>query len=282
MKIKASTSCAAVIGHPIEHSLSPILHNTIYRTLGLDIVYMAFDVSDDNLERAVEGLAALNFLGFNVTIPYKERIIRLLDRIDPIAAGIGAVNTVKVEKGQLIGYNTDGLGFLDSLKVNNIEWHQRSILIIGAGGSARAIGISLVEQEPKKIHILNRSMERAKQLAKDINEFAGYNLSSVVRDIPDNIDIIVNTTPLGMWPKTNQSPLDGYNFNPQTIVCDIVYNPYKTYLLKQAEERGCTTVKGIGMLIGQGVQAIEIWTGQEIHHSIIKSLYNEIHISLAK
>ena len=277
MNITANTSCAAVIGHPIGHSLSPGLHNKIYQTLGLDIAYMAFDITGDNFAKAVEGLGALGFIGFNVTIPYKEKIIDYLDLVDPTAAAIGAVNTVKVDKGRLIGYNTDGLGFLHSLNVDGVHTSQKRILIIGAGGSARAIGITLAQTKPNKIFILNRSKDRAKQLALDINELAGYSLSSATETVPVDIDIIINTTPIGMWPKVNETPLKGYSFNPKTVVCDIVYNPNITHLLKQASENGCSTVKGIGMLIGQGVRAIEIWTGAAVDDSVIKSVSDDLY-----
>ena len=276
MSITTNTNYAAVIGHPIGHSLSPMLHNGIYQRLGLDIVYMAFDIADEEFGKAVEGLGALGFLGFNVTIPYKEKIISFLDELDPVAAAIGAVNTVKFEKGKLIGYNTDGLGFLNSLRMHNIECKGKSVLILGAGGSARAIGISLVEENPKEILILNRNKSRGELLTRDINKFASHSLSAVVENPPDKVDIVINTTPLGMWPNVDASPLKGYVFHPSTIVCDIVYNPSKTLLLRQADEYGCITAGGIGMLVGQGVKAIEIWTGIRVDNQAVQLISNEL------
>ena len=276
MNITASIACAAVLGHPIAHSLSPELHNRIYQSMDLDIVYLAFDITRENFAKAVKGLGALGFIGFNITIPYKETIISYLDSIDPAAATIGAVNTVKIEGGKLIGYNTDGVGFLHSLNINNVICSQRRILILGAGGSARAIGIALVEQNPKEIVILNRSLDRAKKLAFDINEFAGRNISYAVSNAPQNVDIIINTTPLGMWPEVDKSPLEDYVFCPKTVVCDIIYNPYTTSLLKRASASGCFTINGLGMLVGQAVKAIEIWTGKKIDNSLIKLVYNDL------
>ncbi|MFY9178129.1 MAG: shikimate dehydrogenase [Caldicoprobacterales bacterium] len=276
MKIAASTSCAAVIGHPISHSISPELHNRIYQALGLDIVYLAFNISKDNFAQAIKGLGALGFIGFNVTIPYKETIIPYLDSIDPAAAAIGAINTVKIDNGKLIGYNTDGLGFLDSLTINNIYCSNRRILIIGAGGSARAIGICLIEHNPREIIILNRRMDRSKQLALDINKFAKRSIAKAVNSVPEDVDIIINTTPLGMWPNVEQSPLEGYVFNSKTVVCDIIYNPYMTTFLKRASGQGCLTVNGLGMLIGQGVKAIEIWADKKVDSSIITMVYDEL------
>lgn len=272
----ANTSYAAVIGHPIGHSLSPVLHNRIYQMLDLDIFYMAFDIVEENFEKGIDGLAALNFLGFNVTIPYKEKIIDSLDELDPMAAAIGAVNTVKVENGRLIGYNTDGIGFLNSLKMNNVVCDGKRILIIGAGGAARAIGISLVQENPRKILILNRNRNRGVQLSRDINEFANRNISDFVEHPKEKVDIIINTTSVGMWPKIDESPLKGYLFRSSNIVCDIVYNPSKTLLLQQAENFGCKTVGGIGMLVGQGVKAIEIWTGVRVDKKVVESVTKEL------
>src|SRR5699024_4042607 len=193
---------------------------------------------------------------------------------------IKAVNTVKIQNGRLLGYNTDGLGFLSSLKMHGVNCKDRTICILGAGGSARAIAISLVREKPKKIVIINRSKERGVALVTDINTFARTKLSSTRMDVPENIDIIINTTPLGMWPHIHANPLDGYKFNPKTIVCDIVYNPITTTLLKEAREANCLTVGGIGMLVGQGVKAIEIWTGKSIDESIIPLLCDDLEKSL--
>ncbi len=276
MIITSKTNHAAVIGHPIGHSLSPALHNSIYRKLGLDIVYLAFDVAKCDLKEAINGLRALGFVGFNVTIPYKEKIMGLLDELDPTALAIGAVNTVKIENGKLIGYNTDGLGFLSSLRMHNIECKDRSILILGAGGAARAIGISLVKENPREILILNRSKDRGQILVKDINKYADGNISYFVERAPIKVDIIINTTPLGMWPNVTENPLRNYVFQPDTIVCDIVYNPPTTLLLKRAKNSGCMTVDGIGMLVGQGIEAIEIWTGEKVDNSIVKQVIHEL------
>jgi shikimate dehydrogenase len=277
LTITSNTSYAAVIGHPIAHSLSPRLHNSIYDIEGLDLLYLAFDIPHGKLRSAVEGLCSLSFSGFNVTIPHKEEVMVFLDEIDPVAAAIGAVNTVKIKDGRMFGYNTDGLGFLNSLKGQNIECNGRSILILGAGGSARAIGITLAVENPREILILNRNRDRGEKLAMDINDYAGYGLSKTVVEAPEKTDIIINTTPLGMWPKVLDSPLAGYSFNPDTIVCDIVYNPLETTLLREAKKFGCKTVGGLGMLVGQGIKAVEIWTNKQIHDSTVRQVYDELY-----
>ena len=264
MEISPSTKLVGLIGHPVKHSLSPKLHNMIYRFLEIDMVYLAFDVIEQELSQAVKGLHALGFMGFNVTIPYKEKIIPFLDQMDDTAAAIGAVNTVKIEGTKLIGYNTDGIGFLDSLVKRAIYCKNKIITILGAGGSARAIGMYLSKEKPQQIIIYNRTYSRAENLARDINKFAGKQICRAAFEIPQKVDIIINTTPVGMWPHTEGNPLQGYPLDPKTIVCDIVYNPAMTQMLSYAQSRGCAIVGGKGMLIGQGIRAIEIWTGETI------------------
>jgi len=264
MDISPDTKLVGLIGHPVEHSFSPKLHNSIYSMLGLNMVYLAFDVIEQELSYAVRGLRALGFIGFNVTIPYKEKILPLLDQIDSNAEAIGAVNTVKIEGDKLIGYNTDGAGFLDSLTRRGIHCNNKNIVILGAGGAARAIGIYLAGENPSQMFINNRTSSRAEHLAKDINRFAGRQMCQTISSIPRDVDIIINTTPIGMWPNTHGNPLQGYSLKSDTIVCDIVYNPPMTEMLKYAQDAGCTIIGGKDMLIGQGVRAIEIWTGKTL------------------
>ncbi len=264
MEISPSTKLVGLIGHPVEHSFSPKLHNSIYSMLGLNMVYLAFDVRERELSYAVRGLQALGFIGFNVTIPYKEKILPLLDRIDDNAAAIGAVNTIKIEGNKLIGYNTDGAGFLDSLTRRGVSCKDKKIAILGAGGAARAIGIYLAGENPSQIFINNRTPSRAERLAQDINQFIGRSMCQAISSIPKDADIIINTTPIGMWPDIHGNPLKGYPLKSDTIVCDIVYNPPMTDMLKYAQEAGCTIIGGKDMLIGQGVRAIEIWTDKVI------------------
>lgn len=264
MEISPDSKLVGLIGHPVEHSFSPKLHNSIYSMLGINMVYLAFDVAERDLPYAVRGLQALGFIGFNVTIPYKEKILPFLDHIDNNAAAIGAVNTVKIEGDKLIGYNTDGAGFLDSLTRRGIHCANKSIVILGAGGAARAIGIYLAGENPSQIFISNRTFSRAENLALDINKFAGRQICQAVSSLPEDVDIIINTTPIGMWPNIQGNPIQGYLLKPNTIVCDIVYNPPMTEMLKYAKDIGCTVIGGKDMLIGQGIRAIEIWIGKTI------------------
>jgi shikimate dehydrogenase len=186
--ITANSRIAGLIGHPIAHSLSPQLHNHLYASLGLDMMYLAFDVKPDQLHAAVEGMLALGFVGFNITKPYKERIVDILDIIDPEAAIIGAVNTVKIQNGKLHGYNTDGPGLIEALKRENIEVEHKNVLVLGAGGSARSAGIYLAKENPASIRIWNRTPERAVILSDLINNYMDSVRAVPVIDIPSDVD----------------------------------------------------------------------------------------------
>jgi shikimate dehydrogenase len=264
MQITPGTKIVGLIGHPVAHSLSPVMHNHLYDTLGMDMAYLAFDVEPDRVASAVDGLCSLGFTGFNITIPHKEAVYRLLDRVDREAEIIGAVNTVKIEDGILTGYNTDGQGFIQSLQHAGIRIKGKKAALLGAGGSARSIGIYLAKENPDSIHIINRTFQKADTLAGIINEYKGYRLAYAVRDIPLDADIIINTTNLGMWPDVKGNPLHGYPLQSSAAVCDIVYNPRQTAMLQYAASRGCVTAGGIGMLIGQGLRAVEIWIGRQL------------------
>jgi shikimate dehydrogenase len=264
MQITPATKIAGLIGHPVAHSFSPALHNHLYGQLGLDMAYLAFDVQPEYVSSAVDGLSALGFIGFNITIPHKEAVYRLLDRVDHEAEMIGAVNTVKIEDGILTGYNTDGQGFIQNLNHSGIRVQGKKTVLLGAGGSARSIGIYLAKAEPESIQIVNRTYQRADTLAGIINDYKGFILAHAVKDIPKDADIIINTTNLGMWPDTAGNPLQGYPLQSRTAVCDIVYNPRQTAMLQYAVSRGCVTAGGIGMLIGQGLRAVEIWLGRPL------------------
>jgi len=264
MRITLATKIVGLLGYPVAHSFSPALHNHLYATLEIDMVYLAFDIEPTQVKAAVEGFRTLGFEGFNVTIPYKETVINMLDYVDEEARVIGAVNTVKIKNGELIGYNTDGQGFVHALKYNGFSVSGCNVTVLGAGGSARAICISLADENPNSITIVNRTFSRAVKLANLINDYKGKTLVAASRAIPHGADIIINTTSLGMWPNVKENPLDGTSLNPRTLVCDIVYNPLETAMLRYAASQGCKTCNGIGMLIGQGLRAVEIWMEKKL------------------
>lgn len=266
MKINSETRVYCVIGYPIEHSLSPIIHNAIFRKLKLNAVYLAFKTPPESLADAVKGLKSLGVCGFNVTIPHKVSIIPLLDQIDFLAEKIGAVNTVKNVDGKLIGYNTDGEGALKALKENNVSINDKKIVLVGAGGAARALAFTFANYI-KELVILNRTEEKSSSLAKLISK----NYSLKVRGLKLNeenlalelkdADILVNATSVGMYPNTEETLIPKELIKPKMVVFDIIYKPLKTKLLRDAKLRGAKVVDGLAMLIHQAAKAFEVWTG---------------------
>jgi shikimate dehydrogenase len=210
--ITARTKILCVIGHPIEHSMSPIMHNAIIQDLGLDFAYVAFDVRPENLKGAVEGFRALNVIGINVTIPHKETIINYLDEMDDVAQHIGAVNTIKNDDGNLIGRNTDGEGGKKALMDASCQISGKNFLILGAGGAAKALCYSLAK-DSNKIVIANRTEERAVKLAKEVKEQLGVNIEGkinnkrILKDELNKADVLINTTPIGMYPNVDNTPV---------------------------------------------------------------------------
>jgi len=267
--INTKTKLIGLIGNPLDHSFSPAMHNQAYEKNDLNYLYIPIEVDKKNIEKILIGMKNLGFIGFNVTIPHKINVMDYLDEIDPIAEKIGSVNTVKIENGKLKGFNTDGIGFIRSLKEEKkVDIDGKKILVLGAGGASRSISIVLAEKNAEKIYIANRTIEKAESLSKDVNEkvkkcseHLDLNNKDKIKGIIKEVDIIVNTTSLGMYPKIDESPLDKNILSSGKLVIDIVYNPSKTKLLKEAEEIGSDIHFGLGMLVNQGAEAFEIWTG---------------------
>ena len=254
-----------IMGHPIGHSLSPLMHTLAFQHHGLDAVYLPFSVAPDNLGTAVAGAAALGMGGFNVTIPHKETIMASLDEVTDEARAIGAVNTVHLKEGRAIGYNTDGAGFLLPLKNMETPVDQLDACILGAGGAARALAAALLGAGCPRLVIANRTVARAERLA---NELQSRHANAEIRSIgmPDAADaarqsgLVVNSTSLGMHRGDDAPLLDGC-LGPKHVVYDIVYRPLVTPFLQNATAAGATTIGGLDMLIGQGAAAFTIWTG---------------------
>jgi shikimate dehydrogenase len=273
MKITGKTKITGIYGYPVEHTLSPAMHNAAFEALGLDCCYIPFAVHPDLLSAAVKAVRALNLLGVNITIPHKEKVMPMLDTIDEEAAFIGAVNTIVSSDGQLSGYNTDGRGFMQSLSESGINVEDRNVLIIGAGGAARAIGYYLAHKA-KALCIYGRTRERAERLAADLKKVA-QNVSTLpaVSGAAD-FKVIINATPLGLR-EDDPLPLDPVLLRKGQTVCDLIYRD--TRLLREAAKNGCTTVNGLGMLLWQGVFAFELWTGRKPDVDIMrKALVNNI------
>ncbi len=265
--ISGKTIICALIGDPVEHTMSPAMHNAAFEKLGLDYEYVAFNVKPDSLAQAVAGLRALNVVGFNVTVPHKVAIISLLDSLDPLAEKIGAVNTVVNDKGKLKGFNTDAEGFLQALKEYGFKPKGKKVVVLGAGGASRAISYILA-QNGASLTILNRQAELdwALDIARLIKnnfkkEVKALELSHLTDVLP--ADLLVNATSVGMSPAPNISPIPALPRSKAPLVFDIVYNPIKTKLLQDAAVAGAQTISGVDMLAWQGALAFEKWTGKK-------------------
>lgn len=265
--ISGKTTVTGIIGSPVRHSLSPVMHNAAFAALGLDWVYVPFPVAPERLPEGISGLAALGVAGFNVTIPHKVAIMALLDRVDPQAELIGAVNTVSVRDGVLTGYNTDGIGLLAALESRlGFSPSGRSILVLGAGGAARSAVVALAAAGAARIDIANRSVERAQELTGFLSGKLGSALAAVPLELsadPSYIrdfDLVLNTTSVGMA-GDSFAGLSLSRLKPGAVVYDMVYAPPVTPLLAQAACCGVPAANGLGMLIAQGEAAFTIWTG---------------------
>ena len=265
--ITGKTRVCGVIGDPIEHSLSPIMQTAAFEALNLDYVFLAFKVKPARVEDAVNGMRALNIRGLNVTMPHKSKVINFLDRVDLSAQIVNSVNTILNKESLLFGFNTDGVGALRALKENGVELKGRKVLLLGAGGAARAIAYTMAK-EADELAILNRTVKQAqaitKLLEKSCNKkiVAGsLSLSDVQRNLQDS-DILINATSIGMKPTAEESPVAPKLLRPNLAVMDIVYNPLETKLAKDAKAAGAKVVSGIEMLIYQGAASFEIWTGK--------------------
>ena len=269
INISGKTRICGLIGDPVEHSISPAIHNAAFEECGLDFIYLPFHVPADLLEGAIKGMRALGLRGLNVTMPHKVSVISYLDKVDMLAREIGAVNTIVNDGEVLTGYNTDALGFLRSLEENSVQLRAMKVVLIGAGGVARAIGFALAKNGAD-ITILNRKQEIswAMELAGKIErafyrptramELNDENLAEAV----GNSQILVNATSVGMVPGINETPVNKKWLREDLIVYDVVYNPSETLLLKEARQTGAKTIGGLDMLVWQAAMAFEMWTGQ--------------------
>ena len=255
LSINSKTCVYAVIGNPVSHSLSPVMHNRAFSRLGINGVYVAMQVAD--IAPAVSGVRALGIKGASITIPHKETVAPYLDEIEETAKAIGAVNTVINRKGVLTGCNTDCSGAMKALSAKT-DIKNREVMIIGAGGAARAIGFGIVS-EGGRVFVANRSEERGAALARDLG--GTFCPLSVVEKA--GCHILINTTSVGMTPDIEAMPVKPEVLKKDMVVMDIVYNPLKTRLLKTAEETGCILIDGVQMFVFQGAAQFEMWTGEK-------------------
>lgn len=269
--LSGRTRVVAVFGYPVYHSLSPGMHNAAFQELGLDYVYVPFNVSPENLENALEGVRALGIAGVNLTIPHKERAIELLDSVSPEALLIGSVNTVHNVDGVLIGHSTDGEGFMRSLEAEGKSAEGGRAVVLGAGGSARAVAHALAVHGAQ-VSVVNRTATRAEDLAEQLRSALSGGRGSVraialdspeARDAVVEADLLVNCTSVGMHPNEDEQPIPSEWLHDRLFVYDLIYNPLKTRLLEAAEAAGARGENGVGMLVYQGAISFEIWTGRK-------------------
>lgn len=257
--INGQTELYGIIGNPIRHSLSPMIHNGAFKRLGWNAVYLTFEIK--NLEEALRGIRGLGVRGVSVTHPFKTEVIPFLDKVEKLAKKIGAVNTIVNQGGRLIGYNTDCDGALEALE-EKMDLGKKRVVLLGAGGAARAIGFGLKERDCQLI-IANRSRDRGEALSREL-KCHFIPLSSLVKMKAEELeaDVVINTTPLGMVPREKETPLPKKLLRKGMMVMDIVYEPLQTKLLREAKEKGCLTINGLEMLVRQGVAQFMIWTGR--------------------
>jgi shikimate dehydrogenase len=262
VKIDSNTQLYAVLGNPVTHSLSPVMHNAAFRRTGHNGVYVAFQVT--NLSGAIQGIRALNIHGCSVTIPHKVRVMEYLDKVDPVAQQIGAVNTIISQNGRLGGFNSDSPGAMAALLEKTPVAHRR-VAVIGAGGAARALAHGIITHGGQ-LTIVNRSPDKGERLAGELD----CDFCPLTDFTGGGFDILINATSLGMTPHSDLMPLTHACLRPAMTVMDIVYNPLETRLLKAAREAGCAVVDGVAMFVHQGAFQFERWTGKKAPVQLMK------------
>lgn len=282
--ITGHTGLTGLLGSPVAHSISPMMHNESFRHLNLDYVYLCFDVNTDNLKDAVTGLKTLGVKGFNCTMPVKNKMFELIDEASPAAEIIGAVNTVLNNNGKLIGYNTDGIGYMKAVQDAGHNIIGKKMTLLGAGGAATAVCTQAALDGVSKINVFSLKDQfypRAEQLVERINK--NTNCKVTLYDLADKnalydsiaaSDILTNGTPVGMAPNTDACIIEDESiFRPELIVSDVIYNPEETKLMKMAKSHNCPVFNGLFMLLYQGAEAFKIWTGENMPIELIKSKY---------
>ena len=279
VEIYATTTVLGVIGHPIEHSFSPQMHNAAIRALGLDWCYVAFHVLPEDVGRAMEGMRGLGIRGLNVTVPHKQAVRTFLDEISEEARAVGAVNTISNEGGRLIGTNTDVYGILTSLRETaGLKGLPGKVVVLGAGGAARGVVYALTTvAEVAEIVVLNRTEAKAHRLAEEMAKRSGKRVEGGalvegdLRRALEDAGLLINATSVGMYPKMDASPIGDWDvLRPGLTVYDAVFNPLETRLMQQAQEAGARAFGGIEMLVYQGARSLDIWSGRPAPVAVMK------------
>jgi shikimate dehydrogenase len=286
-EIDGSTKLLGIVGWPLGHTLSPALHNFVLARLGLQHRYVPFPVEDgERLEAALRGLCAAGVVGVNVTIPYKVAAAPLCDELTADARLAGAVNTLRFEGGRIVGHDTDIAGFGRALAERGAVVTERRVLVLGAGGAARA-AVVFLHRAGAKVTVAARQRAKGEELAKGLAQSVGAEIGVVDWDdrsaAVKRADVVVNTTPIGMWPRTGDSPLDiSAPLGPGHVVYDVVYNPVKTRLLARAAEAGATCLDGLDMLVHQAFDALDFWTGRPTDRRLVRDARRAVEAELAK
>lgn len=281
--INGYTRLCGLIGNPVEHTMSPAIHNFLAEKTGYNLAYMPFHVETGRLEAAVKGAFALNALGVNVTVPYKSDVIPYLQDIDDLASRIGAVNTLVRTREGYKGYNTDMPGLLRALKADGVQLDNQNIVILGAGGVARAVAMLFAEENVASITILNRTIERAEAIAEEVNRYKNAQLIRVLpladyKELSDDVKyVVIQTTNVGMYPNTEEAVIEDVAFYQKVSVgYDLIFNPFTTKFMKLVSENGGESYNGLKMLLYQGIIAYELWTGLSIDDALADLTYENM------
>ncbi len=260
-----------LLGEKLGHSYSPEIHSSLFKKLNLKSHYYLFEIDKHSLSHSVSSMKVLNIKGLNVTIPYKQEVIKFLDEISPEVSKIGAVNTIALKDGKTIGYNTDYFGFDNMMKKFEVSVKDKVVIILGTGGSAKAVYENILDQEASEIYIITRNK---------FKEYTGFDKANIIDYTDLNEleigDILVNCTPVGMYPNADACPIEKSTLEKYSLVIDLIYNPEKTKLLLYAEEFGIQTINGLYMLVSQAIKAEELWQDIEVDYKITDEIYDEL------
>lgn len=282
-EITGHTRLVGLFATPIRHSVSPMIHNKAFETSGIDAVYLAFDLGEKDLSTAIASIKSLDMLGANLSMPHKMAAVPMMDELSEAAQLIGAVNTILHQDGKLIGHNTDGIGFMSSLKVKGIEVLQKKITVIGAGGAATAIIVQAALDGVKEIAVFNRKDDFFQKIQNKLAVISKKTSCNIqLYDLADQKQLaqevaesrlLVNATGVGMSPQLAATPIEDFSIiHSDLAVYDVIYTPRETRFLKQAKEQGVVTSNGLGMLLYQGAAAFELWTGQKMPIEVVQPI----------
>lgn len=280
MEINGKTRLCGLIGNPVEHTLSPVIHNGLAKAMGENLVYVPFLVED--VENAVKGAYALNILGMNVTVPHKSAVIPYLQEIDPLAAGIGAVNTLVRTKSGYKGYNTDMTGLLRAMYGENIQIKDQSVILLGAGGAARAVAFLCVSEGAKEVFLLNRSLEKAEKVAEEVNNHFGCSIIKPMAlaaypTLPDGKFLAIQGTSVGLSPNEDAVVIEDAAFYEKIHTgFDLIYKPADTRFMQLVRKHGGKAYNGLKMLLYQGIIAYELWNQTEVSEELAGEIYNKM------